>query len=186
MERTPASAWEGERVRLRAITELDWERYAQDAGDSEAERMHSAISPPRSPEAARAWAREQSSASGDERSFAIETLEGELVGSLSVGRCDRRHGTFSYGLGIFREHWRKGYGRDAVRVMLRYYFDELRFQKANAGVYEFNEPSIRLHEELGFALEGRQRRMVFTGGEHYDELIFGITLEEFRDKEKAG
>jgi RimJ/RimL family protein N-acetyltransferase len=32
---------------------------------------------------------------------------------------------------------------------------------------------------MGFKLEGRLRRMVYTNGEFYDELYFGMTKEEF-------
>ena len=178
-----ASAWEGRLVRLRAITESDWERFHGDAADTEAQRLHSAIEPPRSPEAARRSTQEQATTEpkGDQRVWAIETDGGELVGSISTGRCEPRHGTFSFGLGIFRPHWRRGYGRDAIRVLLRHFFEELRYQKANSGVYAFNEASIALHESLGFSLEGRQRRMVYTAGEYHDELLFGLTAEEFRE-----
>ena len=44
-----------------------------------------------------------------------------------------------------------------------------------------NAPSQRLHEQLGFELEGRRRRTVFTRGQHSDMLEYGLTVEEFRD-----
>ena len=46
-------------------------------------------------------------------------------------------------------------------------------------VYSFNEPSIRMHEKLGFVFEGRLRRTVYTNGRHYDTIYFGLTKEEF-------
>ena len=54
-----------------------------------------------------------------------------------------------------------------------------RYQKVNAEVYAFNEPSMRLHERMGFTLEGRLRRMIYTGGEYHDALFYGMTREEF-------
>jgi len=65
---------------------------------------------------------------------------------------------------------------------LLYYFHELRYQKATVIVYAFNERSQRLHESLGFALEGRLRGTVYTNGQHYDELYFGLTREEFDER----
>ncbi len=47
-------------------------------------------------------------------------------------------------------------------------------------MYAFNEPSIKLHEKLGFTLEGRVRRAHFSGGSYHDELLYGMTAEEFR------
>ncbi len=84
-------------------------------------------------------------------------------GTINTHSCDPRHGTFGYGLAIAREHWRKGYASEAICLVLAYYFRELRYQKVTAHVYAFNEASIRLHEKLGFQLEGRLRRMIFTG-----------------------
>lgn len=64
--------------------------------------------------------------------------------------------------------------------MLRYLFEELRYQKANAHVYSFNEASISLHRNLGFQEEGRMRNMIYTQGSYHDLLLFGITREEYK------
>ena len=109
----------------------------------------------------------------------IENETGEVVGDLTTHNCDARVGSFSYGITIRRERRRCGYASEAIALVLRYYFRELRYQKATVTVYSFNEASARLHESLGFQLEGRIRRTVFTDGQRCDELIYGITAEEF-------
>lgn len=81
---------------------------------------------------------------------AIETLDGTLVGWVNVARTDRRNGLFTYAIGVGREHWRKGYGTEAVLMMLRFYFAELAYRKVETKVYAFNEASLRFHDELGF------------------------------------
>ena len=47
-------------------------------------------------------------------------------------------------------------------------------------MYAFNEPSIKLHEKLEFMLEGRIRQAHFSSGSYHDELLYGMTAEEFR------
>ena len=42
-----------------------------------------------------------------------------------------------------------------------------------------NPASIRLHEKLGFVLEGTLRRMFYTHGQYHHLLWFGMTREEF-------
>jgi RimJ/RimL family protein N-acetyltransferase len=106
-----------------------------------------------------------------------------------AGRRGRRHdrhahlqaayGTFRYGLSIVREQRRKGYASEAIHLVLAYFFRELRYQKVNVEVYAFNEPSLRLHLRLGFREEGRLRRMIRTAGAYHDEIILGMTVEEF-------
>lgn len=178
--------WQGERVRLRAVEPQDWETFNAWNGDSQTARACYFVPFPKSDEAARKWALEQSLAApqGDTFNFVIETLEGEFAGTINTHDCDPRNGTFSYGLAILAEQRHKGYASESIRLVLRYFFQELRYQKATVQVYAFNEASIKLHESLGFVHEGRLRRMVFTQGQYHDELILGMTREEFEARER--
>jgi RimJ/RimL family protein N-acetyltransferase len=101
------------------------------------------------------------------------------VGIINTFECSRRHGTFKYGLSIDRRHWGKGYAREAIAIVLRYYFRELRYQKATVHIYTFNARSIGLHAKIGFKREGRLRRMAYTNGIYYDDIVMGQTAEEF-------
>jgi RimJ/RimL family protein N-acetyltransferase len=173
--------FEGRLVRLRALEAGDWEASIVHDRDSEVQRTGWSIQAPRSVEGTRRWAEQASNAEpdGDNRRLAIETLGGELVGGMNVVDCDPRNGTFRYGLALFRPYFRRGYGSEAIRLLLRFYFGELRYQKVLAGVYDFNEASIALHRALGFVEEGRLRRAYFSAGRHHDEMMFGMTAEEF-------
>jgi RimJ/RimL family protein N-acetyltransferase len=173
--------FEGRLIRLRAVEPSDWEtHYAWDL-DEETGRMTDHVWFPGSREAVREWALAESRkrATGDDFRFQIERLDGVLVGTINTHHCDPRIGTFQYGLGILPPYRRNGYASEAIALTLRYYFHERRYQKVNASVYSFNEPSIRLHERLGFALEGRLRRNVYTLGQYFDLLLYGLTREEF-------
>jgi RimJ/RimL family protein N-acetyltransferase len=174
--------WEGKLIRLRGVEPEDAEAHFLLNRDEEIARNIDQIYPPGSRAFVRQWA-ERTATRGfedDEFSFQMETREGgELVGGIATNHCDLRAGTFSYGLHVLPEHRRKGYAAEAVCLVLRYYFQERRYQKANVGVYAFNEGSIALHERLGFTLEGRLRRSVYTRGQYFDLLMFGMTAEEF-------
>lgn len=84
-----------------------------------------------------------------------------------------------YAILIRRPYWRRGYASEAIKLVARYYFRELGYQKLAALVYSFNERSLRMHEKLGFVFEGRLRRTILTQGRHYDTICFGMTKEEF-------
>jgi RimJ/RimL family protein N-acetyltransferase len=173
--------WEGKKVRLRAIVSDDWIKFHENDQDSEGARSSDAIYFPRSEAGTKSWAEQQASkgANGNNIMLAIETLDRELVGSINSHSCDTRNGTFKYGVAIFREYHRNGYASDAVKILLRYYFNELRYVKVTAHIFAFNESSIRLHEHLGFKQEGRIRNMIFTNGQHYDEYVYGLLKSEF-------
>lgn len=178
--------WEGKKVRLRAILPNDWEKFHENDQDSEGARFCDAIYFPRSADGTKAWTEQEASKGphGDNRMLAIETLDGDLVGSINSHSCDRRNGTFKYGVAIFRAEWRKGYASEAVKILLRYFFYELRYEKVTAHIYAFNINSIRLQEQLGFKLEGKLRNMIFTNGIHYDEYVYGLLRSEFDEVSK--
>jgi RimJ/RimL family protein N-acetyltransferase len=66
-----------------------------------------------------------------------------------------------------------------VSILLRYGFRERRYQKCNSACIQTNAASIALHKKLGFTEEGRVRRRWFYGGRYHDEVLFGMTVEEF-------
>lgn len=177
--------WQGRLVRLRAIEPADGAVIASHARDFEALLAGGGDFPfPTSAESARRWAEEEATrrVDGDQIHLAVETVEGELVGGIGTHHLNARHGTFSYGVNIHRPFWRRGYAGEAVVLLLRHFFEERRYQKCNATVFSFNEGSIALHHRLGFTEEGRIRRAIYAHGGYHDELFFGITAEECRER----
>jgi RimJ/RimL family protein N-acetyltransferase len=177
-----SAGWEGRLVRLRAIEPEDFDVFAAADADADGARAGGRVWPPRSSWATTRWVEEASQVPGDsdEARLAIEALAaGEVVGTVKAQDCDLVAGTCSYGIVVFEWARRQGYGGDAVVVLLRYLFGERRYQKCTVGVHAFNEGSISFHRSLGFQDEGRIRRAHFSGGRHWDEVVLGLTVEEF-------
>jgi RimJ/RimL family protein N-acetyltransferase len=118
--------------------------------------------------------------------FCIEDHEGVNVGGISMHSRDPKNGTFSFGIVVDRAHRKKGYAADAIRILLRYGFWERRYQKCNSACAHTNQASIALHKSLSFVEEGRRRRQVFYGGQYHDDILWGMTREEFDALEKGG
>ncbi|MFH2037140.1 MAG: GNAT family protein, partial [Candidatus Zixiibacteriota bacterium] len=115
--------------------------------------------------------------------FVIENEEGKNVGGISFHSRKRMHGTFSIGLDIDRPYWRRGYGEEAIRILLRYAFNERNYQKFNSAVVVRDVASIGLHKKIGCVEEGRRRRMWYFDGQYHDEILFGLTREEFHEND---
>src|SRR5947209_14254935 len=173
--------WQGKLVRLRGVEPSDSEAFARWNLDSESARELDFVWPPVS--LARTMKDTEERAlrkfDADEFFFMIEGGAGVAVGAINTHHCDRRAGTFMYGLFVEREHRRNGYATEAVLVVLKYYFGELRYQKCTVSVHANNEASIALHEKLGFQCEGTLRRMVYTGGRYFDTHYYGLTNDEW-------
>jgi RimJ/RimL family protein N-acetyltransferase len=117
--------------------------------------------------------------------FTIEDLEGNNVGGISFHSRNRKNGTLSLGLVIDAPYRQRGYAEDAARILFRYAFYERRYQKCHSGCVHTNEASIALHKKLGFVEESQRRRHFFLNGQYYDDLLFGLTPEEFGTNRSA-
>ncbi|MDX1418236.1 MAG: GNAT family protein [Candidatus Promineifilaceae bacterium] len=175
--------WQGEKIRLRPMRADDGELWlADEQSDSEGVRfLNSGITLPRSEHDAREFMQQYAEFNNKEERimFSIETLEGQLVGGINIHSMNEKNGTFETGSRIYRAYRGQGYFFEAKVIVLRYAFHELRFQKYNLHTMETNEAMIRHAARLGCQAEGRVRRDIYTNGRYYDELIFGLTREEF-------
>src|SRR4051812_26476051 len=130
-DRAMTNFWQGKKLRLRAVEPSDWEIHFEWNRDSEMARRVDQVWFPSSREEVRRWAEETSrhGAQDDRFYFVMENLAGEHVGLISTHACNRRVGSFEYGVSVRPQHQRQGYASEAIRLVLRYYFEELRYQK---------------------------------------------------------
>jgi len=78
-----------------------------------------------------------------------------------------------------KEFWGKGYGTEAIRLVLDYAFKRLNLHKVIAGIAAVHQASIKAFQKAGFKIEGRVESQFFFEGEYYDSLYLGITKEHF-------
>lgn len=170
--------WQGERVKLRGLKASDAELFR--SFDDEFSRNLDGVHPPMTDARFHSWFEQQQKARFDDSMRLVaESPEGEPVGTIDTFQCNRRHGTFKYGIAVKPDFQRRGIASEMIHMVLRYYFFELGYQKATPHVFSFNTASMRLHEKLGFVTEGRLRSMMYTRGAYYDEIHYGITRDEF-------
>ena len=73
----------------------------------------------------------------------------------------------------------KGYGSDALRVMVRYAFLEMNMNRVGLQVAAFNEPARRSYEKCGFQLEGTLRQYMYRDGQYWDMHLMSILRAEW-------
>ena len=113
--------------------------------------------------------------------FAIRTLEGDrLIGFIGFDGISWTDRDAYVAIGIGEpDFWSKGYGSDAMRLMLRYGFSELNLHRVSLTVFEQNLRGIRSYEKCGFKLEGRIRDFLLRDGQRSDMLHMGILRKEW-------
>lgn len=112
----------------------------------------------------------------NEYEFAIRTLaEDRVVGEIGLGMARHNRGEAFVGIGLGdRDDWNKGFGTDAMRVLLRYAFLELDLYRVSLSVFEYNPRAMRSYEKAGFLVEGRVRGALHRAGRHWDEIFMGV------------
>lgn len=119
----------------------------------------------------------------EERPLTIEikTPAGwEPIGNCGLFSIDWRIRSAEFGIVIgAKEHWDKGYGTEALGLILQYGFQTLNLNRIALKVYENNPRAIRTYEKAGFVIEGKLRQGHYHDGEYVDVLLMSILRSEW-------
>lgn len=110
----------------------------------------------------------------------IDIKEDKLIGTLGLHKIDHFKRTAT--LGIFigdKEYREKGYGTEAIRLILDYGFNYLNLNNIKLDLMEFNERALACYKKCGFKEYGRRRKCQFINGKYYDTIEMDILAEEF-------
>ena len=106
-----------------------------------------------------------------------------LIGTAAVQRIEWANGNAFLRLGIGAAEDRgKGYGTQALRMLLRFAFAELNLFRVSAMVPEYNETAIALLEKFGFMQEVCRRKALERDGRRWDLYVFGLLKDEWQSQ----
>ena len=116
--------------------------------------------------------------------FAIENKDTrEFLGHVSINMINNLARSFDLGIFIYnKQNWDKGYGTDAMNIMLKVGFEYLNVHRIELSVYPENERAIYVYKKVGFIEVGRKRQTRFMNGNYRDEIIMDILQEEWFSK----
>jgi len=120
--------------------------------------------------------------------FRLRTLEDDrLIGFVALHSIEWNNRAGLLSIGIGEPGYRgKGYGSEALRLALRYAFDELNLERVGLDVIANNAAAIRAYERAGFRQEGALRSAVLRDGQRHDRIVMGILRDEWLDQAQAG
>ena len=84
------------------------------------------------------------------------------------------------GIMLLRAHLGRGYGTDAMRLIVGFGFREVGLHRIQLGVYSFNPRAIAAYRKAGFIEEGRRREAIYHDGHWYDNVQMSILEHEWR------
>jgi RimJ/RimL family protein N-acetyltransferase len=117
--------------------------------------------------------------------FAIQALaDNQMIGFIGVFRVRYHHGDCMVGIGIGDPQYRgKGYGTEAMQLLLRFAFQELNMHRVSLMAVAGNARAIRSYEKSEFVLEGRQRGADHRMGIRQDVVCMGILRAEWETRQ---
>jgi RimJ/RimL family protein N-acetyltransferase len=171
----------GQRITLRSISRADLPKLNEFNNDLEVE-LAGGGDPPMPQSLARLEAEyEQDLARGgrDGGGFAIEA-DGKFIGQCALFNFDTTAQTCELGIAIGdKDYWGKGYGREAITLLLDYAFRLRNFRKVFLRVHAKNERAMRAYHACGFVEEGRLRAHVWSNGSYDDLVYMGVLRDEW-------
>lgn len=113
--------------------------------------------------------------------FAIEDKSNaEYIGGCGINDVDpkNRHCTIGVFIGD-KNLWGKGYGTDALEILISFIFNELNLEKIKLSVYSFNDRALKCYKALGFEEEGVLKKEVFREGKYHDIILMAMFREDY-------
>ena len=183
MSRHSTAFLRGPRVILRAHTEADLDSWSGWFNDPVlTEGIYKGLFP----NTVEKQRRFLSSMYNDEANLqlAIEHEEsGRLIGTIGLHAIDFFHATAAISILIGeRDFWRKGFGKEALSLILMHSFEKLCLEKLTSGMYSENIASRKLFASIGFTQEATLRSQVKWRGKRIDVYKYGLLVAEWRAK----
>jgi RimJ/RimL family protein N-acetyltransferase len=119
---------------------------------------------------------------GDRFFFAFEEkTTNQLIGSVNLYMDNKISSSASLGIWIYEEkNWDKGFGTDAMKVILEIGFNYLNLQRIELSVYSTNKRAIHVYEKLGFKIVGEMRESRFMNSVYKNEVLMDILKSEWK------
>jgi len=105
----------------------------------------------------------------------------EVIGNIGFNEINfiNRYGVLGILIGE-NENRNKGYGTEAIRLLLDFAFNYLNLNSVSLRLLECNERAKRCYEKVGFKECGRVRKCRYLNGKYYDSIYMDILASEFK------
>ena len=119
-----------------------------------------------------------------DHNYSIIDLETEeLIGNCGFFDIDHINQTSETGIFIGnKKFWDKGYGTEALSLLIDYGFKALNFHNIMLRVYEYNKGAIKSYEKIGFKYIGKRREALYRNLEKHNIVYMDILPNEYYEK----
>lgn len=179
---------QGKLIALRKLRRSDAASIQRHANNRDIARFLPRLPSPYTMAEARKWITTTSRLARADKAydFGIEDGEsGEIVGMIGLRNVNRQDKNAEVGYWVGKSFQRRGYAKEALHLILRFAFNELRLVRVYAVVHQKNVASVRLLDRIGFVREGVWRKASLINRRWYDVYAYGILKEEYTMRKKG-
>lgn len=169
---------QGERIILRAIEINDNPMLLSLINDPDTEMMLGGSSWPVSERDQQKWFERLEQSKNILRCTIALRQDNAPLGTAILSEIDQKNGTAHIHIKMAKEGRGKGYAAEAVNLLARYAFNELRLHCIYANILAYNDASVRLFEKCGFKRDGVLRARVYKQGQYIDMFAYSRLSDE--------
>lgn len=182
-KKNPQLRVKGKKVLLRYVTLDDFEEMTQMFRESR-KFYKGLITPPLDSESFRNYV-EKNLYETDECFVICRNADEKIVGAVNLSQIFRKgfqNAYLGYSLGV--KYIGQGYMTEAINLILRHSFKNLKLHRIEANVQPFNLASIAVLQRCGFSKEGFSPKYLKVGGKWRDHERWAIIRENWITKGK--
>jgi len=110
----------------------------------------------------------------------IDRKTNKVVGNCEIGSIDSIRRTAEIGITLNTKSQNKGYGPEALILLLKYGFMTLNLNLIEIGAISNNERAIHVYKDkLKFKEDARLRMRHYKNGKYHEDVILSMTREEY-------
>lgn len=174
----------GERVILRPVGAEDTEGLIELCKDPEVKRLTGSHVDVSAPESLRTWYATRGE-HADRLDLAI-VAGGEYVGEVVLNELDAHNLSCNLRIALLGARvFGKGYGTEAISLVLDHAFSTTPLHRISLGVFSFNDRAKHVYKKIGFVEEGVQRDALLWEGEWYDSVTMAVLRTEWTPRSKS-
>jgi len=104
----------------------------------------------------------------------------KLLGNCSIN-VDWKNRVGTSGIMIGEKTYQgKGYGSEAMELLVNYGFNTLNLNRIQLETFSFNIRALKSYQKVGFKEEGIRRQAIYVNGEYHDAIMLGILKNEWQ------
>ncbi len=106
----------------------------------------------------------------------------EMIGELSILDIDEENKRAGFRISMLSiAVTGQGYGTEAIKIILRFVFEQLSLNRLQLEVFSHNLRGIKAYEKVGFVKEGTLRQSLFYNDAYSDEIIMAILKSDYKN-----